>query len=217
MSKLVLEVEKREEKGSNASRRIRARGDVPAVVFGGGIDSVPIVVNRKKVIELLQGSAGGNTIFLLKVGKDERHAMIREMQVDPMRGQIEHIDFQRIVMTEKIQVDVPIELEGTPVGVRIDQGILDFVSREVAVTCLPGDIPTSFTLDVSDLKIGQHLEAKDLDIPENVELIDDPIRLIVSVAAPRLVEEEEETEEDLLEAGTAEPEVVGKTAEEEDS
>lgn len=217
MSKLVLEVEKREEKGSNASRRIRARGDVPAIVFGGGLDSVPIVVNRKKVIELLQGSAGGNAVFLLKVGKDERHAMIREMQVDPMKGQIEHIDFQRIIMTETVQVDVPIELEGIPVGVRIDQGVLDFVSREISVSCLPGDIPTGFTLDVSEMKIGQHLEAKDLDIPENVELLDDPTRLIVSVAAPRLVEEEEEEAEDLLEAGTAQPEVVGKPADEEDA
>jgi len=143
--------------------------------------------------------------------------MIRDMQVHPIRDEIEHIDFQRILMTEKVRVDVPVELLGIPVGVKVNQGILDFVTRQVAVECLPGDIPENITLDVSELEIGQHLEAKALEFSKKVELLDDLDKVIVAVAAPRVAEEEAAEGEGLLEASTDEPEVIAKAKGEDES
>lgn len=218
MSELVINVEMREERGSNASRRMRRDGLVPAVVYGGGIDAAAIVVNRKTVIELLKkGDAGENSIFNLTVGDKKRHAMIKHMDVDPTTGIIQHIDFVRVDMTEKVTVNVPIEIVGVPVGVKNQGGILDFVTREVSVECLPGDIPDHLELDVSKLSIGDHLEVSALELPPGVEMMEDEDRVLVGVAAPRLEEEDEDEEErDLIEAESDEPEVIGKGKEEED-
>ncbi len=218
MSEMTVQVEKREAIGTNASRRLRGEGVIPAVVYGGGRESVPINVDRRTVLELLRSAAGENTIFLLHLGKTgkNRHAIIREMQVHPLTGQIQHIDFQRIDMSEKLQVEVPIELIGTPVGVRLDGGVLDFVTREVTLECLPNDIPAHLELDVDALQIGEHLEAKDLSLPKDVTLITEEDRVIASVTHARVVEEEEEGEEDLLEAAPEEPEVIGRESAEGD-
>ncbi len=217
MSEVAIEVQTREEKGSNASRRLRNEGKVPAVVYGGKLDAAPVVVNRRRVIESLQEAGGENAIFLLTLGKDKRHAMIREMQVDPITNRIEHIDFQRIDMAEKVKVEIHVELTGEAVGVKLEGGLVDFITRSVAVECLPSNIPNELKLDVSELHIGQHLEAKDLPIPDDVELVEDESRVIVSVAAPRVADEEETSAEDegLLEAGGEEPEVAGHGKEEE--
>jgi large subunit ribosomal protein L25 len=222
MSEMMIEVHERELVGKNANRRLRASGDVPAVVYGGGLDPVPIQVNRRAVLDLMRTGSGENTVFLLKLagGSSERHAMIRDLQVDPISRRILHIDFQRVVMTEVVRVAIPIELEGTPAGVRNDGGLLDFVNREVMVECLPGDIPQHLTLDVEALEIGDHLEAKDLTLPDRVTLVDEPDRVLVSVyhgrMAAELEAEEEAAAEELLEAAPEEPEVIGKGKEEEE-
>lgn len=219
MSEVAIEVETRQEKGSNASRRLRNEGKVPAVVYGSNLDSAAITVNRRRVIELLQEAGGENAIFLLTLGKEKRHAMIREMQVDPITNRIEHIDFQRIDMSEKVTVEIQVELVGTPVGVKQDGGLVDFITRTVSVECLPTDIPTELELDISALHIGQHLEAKDLTMPDKVQLVEDEDKVIVAVAAPRLAEEDEEAEGDegeaLLEKEEEEPDVVGRGKSEE--
>jgi large subunit ribosomal protein L25 len=211
MSEMTLEVHPREARGSRASRRMRRGGRIPAVVYGGGKDTVPIEIDRKSLLDLLKITGGENAVFLLKLagsGK-ERHTMIREIDLDPVNREVRHIDFQRVLMTEKVRVQVAIELHGTPLGVKNESGVLDFVHREVEVECLPGDIPRHLTLDVSPLHIGQHLEASALELPEGVVLIDEPTRVLVSSAQPRLaVEEEEEGAEELLEAEREEPEVI---------
>ena len=150
--------------------------------------------------------------------------MVRDVEIDSVTRQIIHIDFQRVLMTEKVKVTVGIELTGTPLGVKNEGGVLDFITRDVEIESLPGDLPAKLVLDVSDLHIGQHLEAADLDLPENVELMDDPSRVIVSVAHSRVAEvvdeaEAAEEEELLLEAESEEPEVIGRgkeTTEDED-
>lgn len=218
MSEQVITVHRREQTGVNASRRVRSVGSIPAVVYGAGRDSVSISVDRKTVLELLRKEGSDNAVFLLKLedtGK-ERHAMIRDMQVNPTTREIVHIDFLRLVMDQPVRVTVQVELVGTPLGVKQEDGVLDFVTRELEVECLPGDIPQKIEADVSGLHIGQHLEASQLDLPAKVTLLDDATRVIASVTAPRRVEEVAEEDEFLLEAESAEPEVIGRGKEEED-
>lgn len=214
---LIIEVQTREETGKNVNRRLRAAGSLPAVVYGGGRDTIPIVVDRKVVRDLLRGG-GDNTIFLLKRTESgqERHARIRDLQIDPITRQILHIDFQRVLMDETLKVMVQIELEGTPLGVKNDGGVLDFVTREVEVECLPSDIPEEFAVDVSGLEIGDHVEAGQLALPKGVTLLEDSDRVIASVSYPDRIETEEEEGEDLLEAIPDQPEVIGRGKQDEE-
>jgi large subunit ribosomal protein L25 len=220
MSEITLEVQSREETGTNANRRLRAAGLIPAVVYGGGLDSVAIQVDRKTLHELLKQAGGENAVFLLKMAGTEtkRHTMIRELSVDSISRQIIHIDFLRIQMTEKISVQVPIDLVGIPVGVKDEGGVLDFVTREVEVECLPGDIPQGIELDVSNLELGSNYQAKDLELEKNIELMVEPDKVIVAVAHSRVAAEVEEAEADaaeigLLEEEEAEPELIGREEE----
>ncbi len=219
MSEPTVTVQLREQTGKNANRRLRAAGEIPAVVYGGDADSAAIRVDGKSVQRLIR-EGGENAVFLLQLeGTDRtRHTMIRDLQWNPLTGALVHIDFQRVKMDQEVQVAVPIALTGTPEGVKTEGGLLEFITREIAVVCLPGDIPVSIELDVTPLLIGDHVEAGELVIPDAVRLDDDDNRVIVSVAAPRLAEEEEEVadEDELLEAFTHEPEMVGGKAESED-
>lgn len=223
MSEITIEVNKREETGKNANRRLRASGFIPAVVYGGGRDSLSIQVQKQVIHDLLRQEGGEHAVFLLKLaGTDKsRHTMVRDVEIHSVSRQIIHIDFQRVLMTEKVKVMVGIELLGTPEGVKNEGGVMDFITREVEIESLPGDLPAKLTLDVTDLNIGDHLEAKDLEIPEKVELMEEPGRVIVSVAHSRVsdvVEEAEaEGEELLLEAEAEEPELIGRGKEAEES
>lgn len=206
-----IEVRKRATVGANANRRLRAAGKIPAVVYGGGKDTVPVQVDRKILIDLLKSGGSENAIFLLKLadsGGQERHAMIRDMQIDPVSRQVVHIDFQRILMTEKIRVQVPIELTGTAHGVKVEGGFLDFVHREIQVECLPGDIPRSVELDVTPLHVGQHVEARELTLPDGVTLAEEPDRVVVSLVHAKTEAVAAADGEGLIEAAKAEPEVA---------
>ena len=211
MSEPTVNVRLRERTGKNANRRLRAAGEIPAVVYGGSADAAAIRVDGKRVLSLIR-EGGENAVFLLQLeGTGQtRHTMIRDLQWNPLTGALVHIDFQRVKMDQEVQVSVPVEVIGTPEGVRNEGGLLEFVTREVAVVCLPGDIPVAIELDVSPLHIGQHVEAGELSLPDAVTLNDEETKVIVSVAAARVAEEVEESEEDeLLEALGEEPERVG--------
>jgi large subunit ribosomal protein L25 len=203
MSDMTIAVEQRAKTGTNSNRRLRLSGQIPAVVYGAGKDTVPIHVDRKRLIELLKQSGGDNAIFLLKLGGggDERHAMIREMQLHPITREILHLDFQHVLMTEKVRVQVAIELSGVAYGVKTDGGVLDFSHREVHVE-----------LDVNDLHLGQHLTAGDLELPDGVVLLDEADRVLVSVMHSKT---EAVPAEEAAAAGEGEPEVIkkGKTEE----
>lgn len=196
-----IEVTPRAETGKNANRRSRANGKIPAVVYGGGRESVAIEVDRKTLMDMMRKHVGENPLFLLKLGDKERHAMIRDMQMDPVSRMVIHIDFQRVLMDQKVRVTVPIELVGTAYGVKTEGGILDFVTREVNVECLPGEIPKHIDFDVAHLHINQHAEAKDLKLPQGVTLLDEPDKVIVSLGHGK-VEGAGEGE------GRTEPEVI---------
>lgn len=220
MIETTLEVHPRDAAGKNANRRLRAAGQLPAVVYGAGKAPVPIQVETRKVEDLLRLASGENTVFLLELagtGKS-RHTMIRELQSDSLNGELIHIDFYRVQMDQKVRVAVPVEIVGEATGVRNEAGLLDFVTREVEVECLPAAIPNGIELDVSSLHVGQHVEAGELELPDDVTLMEDEERVIVSVVVKRAahLDEEEEEEEDLLTAAAAEPEVIGRTEEEAD-
>lgn len=212
MSEMTIEVQKREAQGKNANRRLRAEGFVPAVVYGQGKESVTIQVKKTRVEKLLRDTDGDNPVFLLKMAgtKQSRHTMIRELDADPITGQMIHIDFQRINMEENVRVSVAVEVHGVSYGVKTENGLMDFVTREVEVECTPDKIPGHVEVDVTELHIGQHIEAGDIELPEGVTLLDDETKVIVSIVGKqREVEEaDEEGEDGLLTATTAEPDLV---------
>ena len=221
MSEPIIEVEKRDRiGGGKISRRLAEEGLLAAVVYGGKKDSVPITVDRKSLLELINKATSENVIFLLKMAgtEKERHAMIKEMQVDPVSRELLHVDFLRVMMDEVLRVNVQVELEGSPIGIREEGGVLDFVTREVEVECLPRDIPDTLKVDVTDLHINQHVEVSELVVPEGVTITEEQDRVVASVVIPREIVEEEEVEEEelLLEAEAEEPEVIGRGKEEEE-
>jgi large subunit ribosomal protein L25 len=214
---LTLEVHPRTEQGKNANRRLRTAGKVAGVVYGLDLPPQKVQLERRQIVTMLREGATENSIFLLRMpGSDDHHTMIRELQVDAIDRRILHIDFQRIDLAQTVTVRVQVEIVGVPEGVKNEGGVLDFVTREVEVECLPTEIPDKITLDVSALHINQHAEAKDLALPEGVKLADDPNRVIVSVAVTK-AEEEKPAEGEVAEGAAAEPEVIGrgKTDEEE--
>ena len=210
---MTIEVQPRQETGKNANRRARSAGKIPAVVYGGGKESVAIEVDRKTLVDTMKGHGGENPIFLLKLGDKERHAMIRHLQVDPVSRQVVHIDFQRVQMDRKVRVMVPVELVGTAYGVKTEGGLLDFVTREVHIECLPGDIPKHVECDVTAVHVGQHVAAKDLPLPAGVAQLDDPDRVIVALGHSRL--EAAPAAAEAAEGEAAEPEVIKRTKAEE--
>lgn len=210
MSDMTIEVQQREAKGKNVNRRLRASGLVPAVVYGGDRDPVAIQVEGRKVRDLIKKAGSENAVFLLQLAgtSKSRHTMIRELETDSITGEMIHIDFQRVNMDEVVRVEVPIEVHGLAVGVKLDGGILDFVTREVEVECLPDAIPQHLDVEVSELHVGQHLEAGDLQLPDGVTLITDANRVIVSIAGKAKEEEVDEEGTELLTDTEAEPELA---------
>jgi large subunit ribosomal protein L25 len=215
MAEVTLEVSRREQTGKEVAKKLRRDGKVPAVVYGGHRDPVAIAVDRKSVSELLQKSEHGiRSVFLLKMaGTDQqRHAMIKEVTINPISRKMTHIDFVRVVMDELIKVTVPVHINGLALGVK-EGGLLDFQVREVHVECLPNAIPDSIEVDVTPLGAHEYYRVKDLQMPEGVRVLDDPERVVVGVTIAR-AEVVETAAVD--EAAVAEPEVAKKGKGDED-
>jgi len=212
MKTIELAVERRETRGKNEARRTRSGGKIPAVVYGAGKDTVPINVSLRDLSDAFRGGAGENAIFLLKLaGSDQtRHAMIKDMQRDPLSRRLLHLDFVRVLMDTKIRVQVPVEIVGVAKGVKVDAGILDFVTREIEIECLPGNIPEHLPVDVTELSIGDALRVSDVKAPEGVEIVEDPERVVLHIAHP--AHEEVAVAAEAVEAALepAEPEVLRK-------
>jgi large subunit ribosomal protein L25 len=189
--KVVVEVERRNETGKNACRRLRASGRIPGNVYGLDRPPFMVAVSPKRLEEVLRLESGVNTIFnLTLVGEDRsREAMIKELVRDPVSEKPLHVDFVRVDPTRAIHVQIPIRLTGLATGVKNEGGILDFVHREVEVECLPGAIPEHLDVDVSELHVNQHVSIKDLVPPEGVRILDDPEQIVAVVSTPRMEEE----------------------------
>src|SRR5690348_1468188 len=175
ISQEVVEAQAREDssRGKNEARRLRAKGRVPAVVYGAKKPSLAVSVDPKQISRILQSESGHNTIFELQLNGDKARVMIVDWQYDPLKGKLLHIDMKRIAMDERIKVQVPIHLKGEAAGVKQQGGILDQVLREVEIECLPSDIPSHIDADVSHLVFGTVLRVADLPHAGSLKFITD--------------------------------------------
>jgi large subunit ribosomal protein L25 len=219
MAEINLEVAPREERGKGAAGRLRREGKVPAVLYGGDREPVAITVDQKQFTELVaKAEHGARSIFLLKLaGTDQtRHVMLKDVKVDPIKGGMEHIDFIRVMMDQKIKTTVPVHVVGIADGVKNQGGILEFQVRDLHVECLPGSIPDAIEVDVTPLGIHGVVRISDLKIPEGVEVLEDQERVVISIGVPRAEVSAEMAEGEA--AAPAEPELIkkGKTEEDEE-
>jgi len=204
-----LTVTTRKGTGKGVARRTRVSGAVPAVLYGDGKENVSLAINARSLGTVLHGKLGEHAIVQLDVTDDPKlsgPALVKEVQHDPVRGQVIHADLMRISLDKKIRVLISVHLEGRPLGV-IDGGLLDHQTREVEVECLALDVPAFLTADISQLGIGASLHVSQLVAPPNVTIITSGDRTLAAVHAPRV-----QVEETTAAAVTAEPAVVGATA-----
>src|ERR1043165_2914268 len=215
MAEVTLEVSRREKSGKEIAKKLRAAGKIPAVVYGGHKEPVAIEVDRKAVSELVQkGEHGVRSIFLLKMaGTDQqRHAMIKDIQIDPVSRRMTHIDFVRVVMDEVVRVTVPVHVVGTAAGVK-EGGILDWQGRDPHGEGRPHRTPDKIDIGVTALGIHEYQRVSDLKLPEGVKVLEDPERVVAGATHARAegVEAAAATE-----AAPAEPEVIKKGKPEEE-
>jgi large subunit ribosomal protein L25 len=210
---ISLEAKPRNERGKNASRRQRAQGLVPVTVYGGGKETASASIVKREFATLLRGH-GRNVIFTLNVDGAATPVKIAEMQVDPVKGTLIHMDLMRISLTEKSKFEVTVRTVGEADGVKNTGGVIEVVTHSIEVRCLPRDLPSVIEVDVTSLGIGDNFKVGDLKLDSKVEILDDPETVIATVVAPRI---EEPTPEVAPEAAT-EPEVIkkGKAEEGED-
>ena len=211
MEQIIVEGMPREDRGKNAARRMRRAGHVPAVLYGGEGGSIALAVNTKQLSAIMRSESGHNTIFKVKLPTGEQPAMLRDWQVDPLKGALLHVDLLRVAMDVRMRVLVPVHTFGEPQGVKLQGGIFEMVTREVEIECLPSDIPGEIRVDISELMIGKQLRAGDLPLDAaKVKLVSDPQRVVAHVVALR-AEEEKPAEAVAAEAAApAEPEVIKK-------
>jgi large subunit ribosomal protein L25 len=184
MAEIVIEAALRQAGSSNEARRMRRDRKLPAVVYGGDRESNPITLNPREIVSILKSESGQNTVFQLKLdGGVSETVMIFDVQIDPITHSLVHADLVRIAMDVELEVEIPIELIGEPIGVRLHGGVLDHSLRELTVTCLPGDIPEQIVVDVSELDLHDSIRVGDLPIPDNVKVETDPDRSVASVVA----------------------------------
>jgi len=221
-AEIVVSAQSRSSRGKNEARRLRAKGMIPAVVYGGKSDAVAVAVDPKTLLKVLRSEAGRNTILSLDLGDGGKtSAILKSWQVDPINEKFIHADFYRIAMDVALKVKVPIHTVGEARGVKVDQGILESVMREVEVECLPGDIPERIDVDVTDLGIHGAIRVSDLKISDKVKILDEADQIVVHVvsvkeeAAPAAAATPAEGEA-AAPAAPAEPEVMKKGKKEEE-
>ena len=199
----------------NAARRVRVAGKIPGVLYGAKEAAIAVELDPKQITRILHSESGHNTIFDLEIGGSfgaaptaKTKAMIVDWQYEPIKGMLMHIDLKRIAMDKAIRVKVPVLLEGIPVGVKMQGGILDQVLREVEIECLPGDIPSHIDLNVSGLGLGGSIRVADLPHAGSLKFISDENATVAHVVA--IKEEAAPAVDAVAAAAPAEPEVAKK-------
>jgi large subunit ribosomal protein L25 len=216
MGRLTLEGKIREKAGKGIARKLRREGFVPAILYGVGKKVVPLQV-KEQDFEKVRRAGGEHNVIELRVGESTTPAIIREEQFDPVWGRLQHIDFFRVKLTEKMRVSVPVVTVGESAGGK-EGGVLDHVLREGEVECFADKIPENIEVDITSLNIGDLVHVRDVSSPESVEIVTEGDRVVVSIIAPRVVEEEvvEEAAEPELVGGEEKPEEEAEGAEEKD-
>src|SRR5688500_15640554 len=218
----TLEAVKRDGRGKNEGNRLRASGKIPAVVYGSrkagkAPEGVAVAVDPKALLRILHSESGANTLINLKVDGGESRVMVKEYQLDPITHALLHADFYQLAMDKEITVTVPIVLKGEPRGVKVQGGVLDFVTRDIQVQCLPTDIPEHIDIDVSELMLNQSIRLRDLPPSDKWKPLTDGDTMLVHVVMPKAEESAAAATAEAAAAAAA-PEVSkkGKTEEKEE-
>lgn len=220
MKEITIEVSKREHTGKGVARKLRAARTIPAVLYGRGEEPQALEIAYDHFHTIYHGLRGENALINLRINGQlsDKKAVIRDIQHDPVYGNILHIDFQHISMDQKLRLSVPIRLHGAAKGVKEFGGILQWSVRELEVSCLPRDIPNQIDVSIDDLDIGDSIHVKDVTVP-NVEFLGDEEETIVSVIPPTIIKAEEavvaEAEVAPAAEEQAEPEVISEKKAEE--
>lgn len=217
MNELHLEAEVRSGAGKSVTRKMRTAGNIPGILYGLEDKPVMLGINSRTLHKMLHSASSENVLVDLAVGKSKAvKVLLKDVQHHPVTNKVVHIDFQRVDLTKKIIIAVPVHLVGVAEGVRTGGGVQEFIMRELEVSCLPTDIPTHIEVDVSGLGIGHAVHVGDLKL-EKIDIVSDPHRTIVSVQPPTVSKLPEATEgAEVAEGAEAtEPEVIAEKKSEE--
>ena len=214
----TLQAEKRDGRGKNEARRLRASGKIPAVLYGAEKGkATEISVDPKVLLRILHSESGVNSLIGLEgVGAADTRVLVKEYQLDPITHQLLHVDFFQVAMDKMLTVTVPILLKGDAKGVKQQGGIVDFVNREIEVECLPADIPQHIDIDITELMLHQGVRVRDLPRDGKWQAVSDPDLMIVHVVAPKAEEVATPEAAAGTPAAAAEPEVIKKGKKDED-
>jgi len=205
----TLKATKREVTGTTACRRLRAQGEIPAIIYGRKEEPVPIQVHKD---ELDRGLRLHARMFDLKVGRKKNTVLLKEVQYDAMGDEIIHADFVRVAMDEAVTLNVPIELKGAP---KVEHSVLQQTLDHLEIECLPSDIPEAVIVPVGDLEISQNIQVSDIEAPEGVTVLTDPEVIVVTLTATAAEEATADEEAASVAEGAEEPEIIGKKPEDE--
>jgi large subunit ribosomal protein L25 len=223
---ITVAAEVRASRGKNEARRTRRAGQIPAVIYGSFQEPVSIAVNPRDITKITHSNTGYNTIFNLVIqGGESTPVMLVDRQVDPVKGTLLHADFKRIDLTKRLRVSIPVHTTGEAAGVKVQGGLLEVITRAIEIECLPDEIPEGFTVDVTELMIGQAKRASDVVLTGSMKLVSAPETVIAHSVALRAEEVAEPTAAEAAaaavtpEAGAtpAEPEVIKKGKKEEEA
>ena len=216
MPEYVVAAQSRTDSGKNSNRRLRSQGLIPGVLYGTKKDTISVAVSPGEIVSILKSASGANTLFDLDLGGTKRRVILKEFQREPIKGALLHADFYEVALDKTLLVKVHLEITGVPVGVKVQGGVLDFVTREIEVECLPKDIPEKIVVDVSHLELGKHVRVHELQISDKVKVLTHSDVVVAHVVTPRAEEVAPAAEVVAAEGAVgAEPEVIkkGKTAE----
>ncbi len=226
MEELFLDAEIREEVGRGPVKAMKDKGFIPAVVYADGKDALALKLSHRQLVQLIHHHRIEGVIINLNIKDDKlgskksRPCLIKEIQHDPVHGEILHVDFNQISLTKEIKVNIPVSAKGEPIGVKQEGGSLEHILWEIEIECLPTNIPKEIEIDVTGLKLGESIHIKDISVPAGVKILNDPGAIVLTVAAP--MKEEVPVEAAVEGEISQEPEVIkekkevpGEAAEEE--
>lgn len=188
MEEIILNAETREGVGRSKVKNLRDQGFIPAVIYRSGKEAQSLKVSSSLLIKLLHQHRLENALLHLKIKNKEKEAtklcLVKEIQYDPVHGNVIHLDFNEVLMTENIKIKVPVTAKGEAPGVKHDGGSLEHILWEIELECLPADIPSEIEVDISNLKIGDGIHIKDIKFPQKVKVLNDPDDVVLHVVAP---------------------------------